>query len=74
MTSLMPTAEIAAIVTEQGAIEAGYTKAIIADCSTYTLELLISPDADLDGRFAAFDRNEREMLTVNGWLFDINPE
>jgi hypothetical protein len=40
----------------------------------HTLELLIKPDADLDGTFPAFDRGENEMLSVNGWLFSISPE
>ncbi|WP_103727510.1 hypothetical protein [Novosphingobium sp. HII-3] len=70
----MLTTDVAAIVTEEEAIAAGYTDAVIADCSMYTLELLIKPGADLDGSFAAFNRNEREMLTVNGWLFDISPD
>ncbi|WP_103727308.1 hypothetical protein [Novosphingobium sp. HII-3] len=59
--------------TETGAIAAGYTSAVIADCSMHTLELLIKPDANLDSRFRAYDRNEGEMITVNGWMFSISP-
>jgi len=56
------------------AIAAGFTKPVIADSSMHTLELLIKPDADLDGTFAAYDRGESEMLSVNGWLFSISPD
>ncbi|MCW1432000.1 hypothetical protein [Novosphingobium sp. JCM 18896] len=57
---------------EASAIAAGFTKAVIADSSQHTLELLIKPDTDLDGTFEAYDRSENEMLSVNGWLFDIS--
>lgn len=57
---------------ETSAIAAGYTKAVIAESSQHTLELLIKPDADLDGTFEAYDRSESEMLFVNGWMFDIS--
>jgi hypothetical protein len=59
---------------EAAAIAAGFTKPVIADSSMHTLELLIKPDADLDGTFAAYDRGESEMLSVNGWLFSISPD
>jgi hypothetical protein len=56
---------------ETSARAAGYTRAIVADSSHHTLNLLVKPDADLDGTFPAFCRDENEMLTVNGWLFTI---
>ena len=60
--------------TEAEALCAGYTRPVIADCSMHTLELLVAPDADLDGTFSAYNRDESEMLSVNGWLFSISPE
>lgn len=74
MTSALQTPDCGRITTHEAAMTAGYTSAVIADCSMHTLELLIKPGTDLDGRFTAYDRNEQEMLTVNGWLFDISPE
>jgi hypothetical protein len=59
---------------EAPAIAAGFAKPVIADSSMHTLELLIKPDADLDGTFAAYDHGESEMLSVNGWLFSISPD
>ena len=63
-----------AIRTEAEAREAGYTCAVVADNSLVTLELLVAPNTDLDGTFAAFDRDGGEMLDVHGWNFTIEPE
>lgn len=52
----------------------GYTRAVVADCDLHTLELLIKPDADLDGTFRAWDRDQQEWLRVNGWLFVIEDD
>ena len=49
----------------------GFTREVIAGGGMYTLELLVRPGADLDGRFRAWDMNEQEFITVNGWLFAI---
>ena len=62
------------IRSEAEAREAGYTRAVVADCSQHTLELLIEPGTDLDSTFLAFDRSENEMLHVHGWNFTIEPE
>ncbi|WP_404479081.1 hypothetical protein [Novosphingobium sp. BL-52-GroH] len=62
------------IHTEAEAREAGYTRAVIADSTHHTLELLIEPEADLDDTFLAFDRGANEMLHVHGWNFTIEPE
>ena len=62
------------IHTEAEAREAGYTRAVIADSTHHTLELLIEPEADLDDTFLAFDRDANEMLHINGWNFTIEPE
>ena len=62
------------IRSEAAAREAGYTQAIIADCSLHTLELLIKPGTELDSTFIAYDRNAAEMIDVHGWNFSIEPE
>jgi hypothetical protein len=62
------------IHTEAEAREAGYTRAVIADSTHHTLELLIEPEADLDDTFLAFDRGTNEMLHVHGWNFTIEPD
>ena len=51
------------------AMAAGYTREITADGGPHTLFLLVEPDADLDGRYRAFDHDAQEWLWVNGWLF-----
>lgn len=55
--------------TEEQARAAGYTKHVQADCTSYTLDLLIKPHADLDERFRAYDLDEGEYVDVNGWLW-----
>jgi hypothetical protein len=62
------------IHTEAEAREAGYTRAVVADSTHHTLELLIEPEADLDDTFLAFDRGANEMLHVHGWNFTIEPD
>ncbi|GLK44530.1 MULTISPECIES: hypothetical protein [Novosphingobium] len=62
------------IHTEAEAREAGYTRAVVADSTHHTLELLIEPEADLDSIFFAFDRGGNEMLHIHGWNFTIEPE
>lgn len=62
------------IHTEAEAREAGYTRAVLADSTHHTLELLIEPGADLDDTFLAFDRGANEMLHIHGWNFTIEPD
>lgn len=62
------------IHTEAEAREAGYTRAVVAESTYHTLELLIEPEADLDDTFLAFDRCANEMLHVHGWNFTIEPD
>jgi hypothetical protein len=38
-----------------------------ADC--HDLHISADPDADMDGRFIAFNHDEQELIMVNGWLF-----
>lgn len=35
------------------------------------LDITVSADADLGGRFEAWDNDVDEMIMVNGWLFDF---
>lgn len=55
----------------RGAMAKGYTRAIWAESPEYMLSLMAKPEADLDGTFRAFDLDELEWLSVNGWLFSI---
>lgn len=57
---------------------AGLVRAVQADSENgvYSHELLVQPDADLDGSFVAFDVDAGELITLNGWLYlieDIEP-
>lgn len=60
-----PTAELARA--------AGLTKQVYADSDggLYSHELLVSPEADLDSTFLAFDLDAGELIAVNGWLYLI---
>ena len=58
-----------ALETLKQAIDKGYTRSCIADADEYTLYLMIKPDADLDGRFTAYDTECDEYIRVNGWMF-----
>lgn len=53
------------------AILAGYTQELMAYSDTICIELhlFVKPDADLDGKFTAYDADECEFIRVNGWLF-----
>ena len=52
----------------------GFTLRIEAESDYHSLDLLVKPDADLDGTFRAFCMHERKYLNVNGWLFSISYE
>lgn len=47
----------------------GYTERYMADCTANTLEILVKPDADLDGTFRAWCVDTGEFLALNGWLW-----
>ena len=59
---------------EADAIAAGFTRKVSAEHPNYSLDLLVKPDADLDGTFEAYCRDEGDIIDVNGWLFVIEPE
>lgn len=52
----------------------GYTRKLLLDGDTMTLEVMVKPDADLGDRFAAFDLDNQEMIQINGWLFTAHEE
>lgn len=53
----------------KAAFAAGYTKEVSADCAAHTLTLLVNPTHDYDSRLRAFDVDENDYVTVNGWLW-----
>ena len=53
--------------TELAALRAGYTRPVYLEGDYGGFAALIRPDADLDDRFTAFDTDNQEWLTVNGW-------
>jgi hypothetical protein len=59
-------------MTLQEAIAAGYTKRITAENAAYVLDLMVWPDADLDGSFRAYDLDEGQLVRVSGWCFDVD--
>lgn len=56
--------------TEAAAIRSGYTRPVYLVLGFYSFAALIEPDTDLDDRFKAFDTDNGEWLTVNGWLLE----
>ena len=53
---------------------AGYTKALMVSYRDQELFIWVKPEADLDGRFKAYDRDECEWIWVNGWLIESMEE
>jgi hypothetical protein len=53
------------------AMPKGFTRHIYAISGEHELDLMVDPNADLDGTFKAWDVEFDEMLSVNGWLFTI---
>jgi hypothetical protein len=50
-----------------------YTDSVTVSNAEYDLFLLIKPDTELDGTFVAYDLYAEQFITVNGWLFHIEP-
>lgn len=61
---------ITTIKLEADARAAGYTRRVMAYSMEADVELLIKPDADLDGTFEGWDVDSREMVVVSGWLME----
>jgi hypothetical protein len=51
----------------QAARAKGYTKHVEMENDDRSLDLLVKPDADLNGRFKAFCLDELEWIAVAGW-------
>lgn len=51
-----------------------YTRHLFLYNEACDLELMVKPDADLDGSFMAWDCIEEVLIRVNGWLFQIDEE
>jgi len=56
-------------MTDNVAILDGYTNEVYMEAGGYDLNLLVKPDADLDGTFKAWDMDEQAYIKVNGWNF-----
>ncbi len=52
----------------------GLTRRIEVEGGDYVLDLMVSPTADLDGTFRAYDLDEGDFITVHGWLFVVTNE
>lgn len=50
-------------------IRAGWIE-YMCECPAMDLLVSVPPEADLDGIVLAFDHEEREMIRVNGWLWN----
>lgn len=48
---------------------AGYTDRYMADCTQHALEILVQPEADMDGTFRAWCVDTGEFLALNGWMW-----
>ena len=60
-------------MTDNIAVLQGFTEPVLAENSAYSLFLLVKPDTDFDSTFKAWDTDEQEFITVNGWLFVVEP-
>ena len=56
---------------EMVAILNDFTRQVVADNGEFTLILLVKPDTDFDSAFDAWDIDDQEWLTVNGWFFEV---
>lgn len=57
-------------MTDNVAVLEGYTQEIEIEIGGITLNLLIKPETDIDGRFRAWDMDCQEFLNINGWLIE----
>lgn len=58
-------------MTDYQAYAAGYTRELFISSEALDAHVLVRPDADLDGKFKAWDSDYSEWISVNGWLFEI---
>ena len=48
-----------------------FTESVYMSSALLDLDLMVAPDADLDGTFAAWCLDMNEEIKVNGWMFTI---
>lgn len=56
---------------DNAAVMQGYTRHMMVEGDHGGFAALIKPDTDLDSSFRAFDTDNQEWVTVNGWLCTI---
>lgn len=61
-------------MTDNVAVQDGFTRSIIATSDLLDLYLLVRPGTDFDDRFRAWDTDGQEFIWVNGWLFTIEDD
>jgi hypothetical protein len=61
-----------AFLSEARALALGYVRRIYVENATECADLLVKPNADLDGRFKAFSLDDETWVIVSGWLFEID--
>jgi hypothetical protein len=52
----------------------GYTLEVVAESSDglHDLYLLVKPGTDFDDTFRAWDTDNQEFISVNGWLYSVS--
>ena len=45
----------------------GYTYELFAECDACEMPILVKAGTDLDGTFKAWDMDNQEYVTINGW-------
>ena len=58
-------------MTDNIAVLDGYTEEVVLGSAECDLYVLIKPDTDLDSTFKAWDMDNQEYISVNGWLFCV---
>lgn len=62
---------MAGMNTDNAAVGAGFTRAVMIDGDFGGFCGLVKPDTDYDSRFKAFDTDNQEWIMVNGWMCSI---
>jgi len=55
-------------MSDNTAVLAGYTRELIVQGCYQDLHIFVKPNADLDGTFKAYDADECDWITINGWM------
>ena len=56
-------------MTDNVAVLDGFTEEVQLESDRSVLFVLVKPGTDVGDRFKAWDTDEQEYITVNGWLF-----